>query len=453
MKEITIGKRTIIWSYLATILQIGSGVLLFPVILKLLPSEMIGIWSIFMAITIFVNMLDFGFTPSFTRNITYIFSGINKLEKTGIATDSSSSEVNYALLSGSIKAMKWFYLRIALLALVLLSTVGSIYLFVVLKSNYHADVLPIWIAWGVFCFTNTYNIYTLYYDCLLLGRGLVKKDKQSVIISQLLYLGISLLLILCGCGLISIVIGQAIALLVKRQLSSKFFYSNEIKTRLSAEKNNRNFKDIINVIIPNSIKLGLTGLGGFLSLQSSVFIGSLYLTLNDMASYGITVQVVNVIASLGGVYYFSHTPKIAQLRVSNNIQEIKALYFKSTGLLLLSFFSGGLLLILLGNWALSIIGSKTLLLQKEMLFGLLLITFLEKNHAIAGGFLLSKNEVPFFRASIAAGLITVALLVTFFIFFDWGIWTMILAPGIAQIIYQNWRWPYVLLKDLNAGKK
>jgi len=453
MKEITIGKRTIIWSYLATILQIGSGVLLFPIILRMLPSETIGIWSIFMAISVFVNMLDFGFTPSFTRNITYIFSGVNKLEKTGISNEERSSEVNYSLLSGFIKAMKWLYLRIATIVLVLLSTVGSYYLYTVLKRSYHGEVSSIWIAWIIFCFTNAYNIYTLYYDCLMLGQGLVKKDKQIVIIAQITYLIISLILILCGFGLISIVIGQAISLVVKRNLSRMFIYSKDIKESLLNQKESYNYKEAIKIIIPNSVKLGLTSLGAFLSLQSSIFIGSLYLRLDEMASYGITVQVVNVVASIGGVYYFSHTPKIAQLRVKNDLSKIKVFYLQSIGLLLLSFILAGTLLIFLGNWALSIIGAKTFLIEKGMIIGLLLTTFFEKNHAIAGGFLLSKNEVPFFRASLVAGVITVLLLLFFFKYFDWGIWAMILAPGIAQLLYQNWRWPYMLLKELKTKEK
>ena len=29
-----------------------------------------------------------------------------------------------------------------------------------------------------------------------------------------------------------------------------------------------------------------------------------------------------------------------------------------------------------------------------------------------------------------------------------GIWVMIAAPGLAQIFYQNWKWPYEVVKDL-----
>jgi len=78
-----IGKKDIYWNYTATFLKIAAAVLLMPLILKRLPSEEIGIWSVFMTVTAFSNLLDFGFNPSFTRNVSYIFSGVTNLKTTG----------------------------------------------------------------------------------------------------------------------------------------------------------------------------------------------------------------------------------------------------------------------------------------------------------------------------------------------------------------------------------
>ena len=37
-------------------------------------------------------------------------------------------------------------------------------------------------------------------------------------------------------------------------------------------------------------------------------------------------------------------------------------------------------------------------------------------------------------------------------YFKIGIWAMILAPGIAQIVYQNWKWPSMVIKDLQITR-
>ena len=88
-----------------------------------------------------------------------------------------------------------------------------------------------------------------------------------------------------------------------------------------------------------------------------------------------------------------------------------------------------------------------------MILTLIIISFLEINHSLAGGILLSKNEVPFFKASLFAGVVTIILLLFFFQYTDIGIWAMILAPGIAQGLYQNWKWPLVVFNELEITLK
>ena len=446
---IEIGKQDIIWNYLSTFLQIGSGIILFPLILRMLSSETVGIWSIFMTIFSLVSLLDFGFSPSFTRNITYIFSGVNSLKKTGISTDNSNSDINYELLAGTIKAMKWIYVRIALLTFLLLTTAGTFYILTILKRGFSGESHTILISWFLFCLISTYNIFTLYYDALIMGRGLVKRNKQIIIISQILYIAASVILLLFGFDLISIVVAQAVSVLAKRILSYKSFFTPKIKSKL-AEINTDKSREIIKVILPNSLKVGLTSLGAVLVLKASVIIGSFYVSLESLASYGITVQVINLIASLAFIYYSTYIPKIGYLRVENDITGIRKMYFRSVIMLLVTFIAGGLALILVGNMILVFLKSQTLLLSQIMIVAILIITFLEVNHSIAGGFLLSKNEVPFYKASIVAGIVTVILLFVFLKIFNFGVWALILAPGIAQLVYQNWKWPLVLIKELNA---
>ncbi len=448
--QINIGKKDVIWNYLATFLQIGSGVLLFPIILRMLPSETVGVWSIFLTISSFTALLDFGFSPSFTRNVSYIFSGVNKLEKTGISQDFATGNINFDLLGSTIRAMKWFYSRIALLVLLLLVTCGSAYLFHILHQSFEGDKMQIGIAWLLFCFVNTYNIYTFYYDSLIMGSGKVMKDKQIIIASQIVYLTTAILFIFMGWGLIAIVLAQALAMIVKRFLSYRTFFTPELKNKLKVS-DSQHFKEVIKTITPNSIKLGITSVGAFLVLQSSVIIGSLYISLPEIASYGITIQVINVVASLSAVYFSSYVPKVANLRVQEDVFSVKKIYLKSIFILVFTFSICSLAIVLFGNWSLSLLKSQTMLLSGFMIAFMMLFALLEKNHAIAGGFLLTKNEVPFFKASLIAGFITVILLIIFIKYMNLGLWGMILAPGLANI-YNNIKWPSEMFKQLNLKR-
>ena len=122
-----INKKDVIWNYAATFLKIAASSLLLPFILRLMSAETVGIWTVFITINSLISIFDFGFNPAFTRNVTYIFSGIRKLEVEGFSTIglTKNNEIDYGLLKGLIKAMQWFYFRTAGLFFLLVSTLGT----------------------------------------------------------------------------------------------------------------------------------------------------------------------------------------------------------------------------------------------------------------------------------------------------------------------------------------
>jgi hypothetical protein len=60
--------------------------------------------------------------------------------------------------------------------------------------------------------------------------------------------------------------------------------------------------------------------------------------------------------------------------------------------------------------------------------------------------------VPFFRASLYAGGITIILLFTFLSYTDLNVLGLILAPGLAHL-YNNWKWPHEAFSQLCISKK
>jgi O-antigen/teichoic acid export membrane protein len=443
-----INKQDLFWNYGATFFKIGSSVILLPLILRKMPTEMVGIWSIFMTITAFSSLLDFGFNPSFARNITYVFSGVNKLSIKGyeLVEANEIQTIDYGLLKGVISAMRWFYLRIALFLFLILSTVGTYYIYFILK-NYKGDVKEIFIAWMLLCFINTYNIFTLYYDSLLQGKGLIKRLKQIDITGYAVYLIIASFLILQGYGIIAIVSAQASSVLIIRWLSYKSFFTEEIKQKLEMALP-RNKEEVLKAIYPNALKIGLTSLGGFIVQKSALVIGSLYLTLNEIATYGISMQLIAVMASLAGIYTATYIPKIVQLRVAQNNQEIKKIYSKGQIILCLTYIGGGLVLLVLGNWVLTVLGSKTSLMPFNILFLAIILSLTESNLIMAGSVLLTKNEVPFFKASLISGFFIITGLLFAFKFLELGLITIVIVPLLVNLCYQAWKWPLELRKDL-----
>lgn len=441
-----IGTKEIVWSYAGTAFMIGAGVLLLPFILNKMPQETVGIWNIFRSITALVLLLDFGFRPSFARNISYIFSGVKSLQKEGVAQAGINAGVDYGLLKGTLEAMRRFYRWIALGVFALLATAGTAYFYYIMQK-YSGDRQDAMIAWVLLIAINCYNLYTFYYDALLLGKGYVKRSQQINIISQAVYIGLAIVLIYAGLGLTAIVASQLVSTIIRRVLMYRVFFTEELKSCLEDVPANEP-KEILSAITPNAVKIGLTQLGGFLVINSSLLIGSAFLSLEEIACYGITMQVMDVLSSCGKVFYQAYLPKLAQCRAEKDLQGLKRYYLLCTGSLWAIFIAGGVVWVLFGNWALDVIHSKTHFVATSMLCAMLAINILENNHAVSAGFIMADNKIPFFIPSLLSGAATVLLLWVFLSPLEMGVWGLILAPGMAQLAYQNWKWPSVVIKEL-----
>lgn len=441
-----IGKKEIAWSYLGTAFMIGAGVILLPFILHKMPQETVGIWNIFQTITFLVMLLDFGFRPSFARNISYIFSGVKTLQKEGVAHTTADAAVDYGLLKGTLIAMRRFYRWIAIGVLVLLATAGTAYFWYILQK-YSGDRQDAMIAWILLILINCYNLYTLYYDALLTGKGYVKRMQQITIVGQAVYVGLAIGLIYAGLGLTAIVASQLVSIIIRRVLTYQVFFTKELRARLK-DAEAKEPKQILGAITPNAIKIGLTQLGGFLVNKSAILIGSAFLTLEEVACYGITMQVMDILARCGTVFYQSYMPKLAQCRAENDLTGLKRYYLLCTGSLMLIYVLGSFAWIYLGEWALELIGSQTFFVPTTMLIVMLVISLLEHNHAVSAGFIMADNKIPFFIPSLVSGAATVLLLWIFLGPLHMGIWGLILAPGLAQLAYQNWKWPSMVIKEL-----
>lgn len=462
-----IGRKDIAWSYASTIFMVGAGVLLMPFILNKMSAETVGIWNIFQTITLLVMILDFGFRPSFARNVSYILSGANHLLREGVENvdTTQSVQINYPLLKGALKAMRLLYKWLAIGAFAILSTAGTAYFLYILNkyTGNHQDAI---IAWILLIAINCYNLYTLYYDALLLGKGYIKRSQQISILAQAIYLIVAISLIYAGLGLTAIVSAQLLSTIIRRVVMYHVFFTSEMKTALSAVEE-QDSHAILSAIYPNAIKVGLTQLGGFFVTRSAIFIGSAFLSLEAIACYGITIQVMDILSRCATVYYQTISPKLAQYRTENNWTALRQSYIINVLSLVATFVVLGTLWIFLGDWALGIIHSQTSFVPISMLVVMLVINLLEQNHATAAGFIMADNRIPFFIPSLASGAATIILLLLFLYVPTLPVplcivhcppsidktWALILAPGIAQLAYQNWKWPSVIIKELRQHQQ
>lgn len=133
--EIRVSKKDVVWGYISIFFQMTSGIIVLPFILRMLSSEEIGYNYLMLTIGSMIALFDAGFSPMFGKNISYLFSGAQELKKEGVV-ESYSEVLNYHLIATMLEVAKMVYRRLSVLVLLLMLTIGTIYIYYVTKVSH-----------------------------------------------------------------------------------------------------------------------------------------------------------------------------------------------------------------------------------------------------------------------------------------------------------------------------
>ncbi|MFN9688976.1 MAG: polysaccharide biosynthesis protein, partial [Bacteroidota bacterium] len=171
-------KKDIIWGFVVQLFSIFSGIIIIPLMLRLLTAEEIGLHYLMLTAGTLVALFDFGFAPQFGRNVSYVFSGAQEIKKEGVQIIKSQSVINYRLLSNMIQTARLFYRFLALIVLLVMLVFGTLYMYQV--TDGFVKVENTLIIWIIFSFATFFNLNFAYYTALLTGQGLIMESKKAI---------------------------------------------------------------------------------------------------------------------------------------------------------------------------------------------------------------------------------------------------------------------------------
>ena len=447
--DINISKSDVVWSYIAHFFRIGTGVLTLPLILHMLSTEEIAMNYLMMNVGTMVAMIDFGFAPQFGRNITYVFSGAQQLEKEGLNTDVGNS-INYHLLQCLIDVAKKVYGYMSIIVLILLLTGGTFYMYKVTEG--FTSVKNSCLIWIIYSISTCFNVYFYYYSSLLSGRGQVKEARKAMIASRVTYLLLSFSLILAGLGLMGLCIANLISPFVSRWISYRYFYDDQLRVALSKEHStSREIRELFIIIWFNAKRLGITTIGGYAVLNFSLFVAGIYLSMSEVSSYGLMIQMVTIISTISNTFFMTLVPQMTSYRVEKNNGQLTRMFSLSMNIFYVLFVSMSCFLLLLGPIVLEVIGSNAQLPSTLILTIYLIVTFLEQNHALYAGVITMGNSVPYYKAGLISGLFVCLGDILILQFTGIRLLGLVLVQGFVQVVYQNWYWPRWVCKELGVS--
>ena len=448
--DIKITRSDLIWSYIAKVFSLSTGLIIMPFILNMLTAEEVGMNYLMITVSSIVMLIDFGFGPQFGKNFTYVNSGAQALLREGVQ-ENNNGIINYHLLAVLLKTAKQVYRRLSIAALILMLTLGSFYIYNV-TEGFKTVKNSQWI-WIIYSFSVYFNFYYSYYTTLLTGSGMIAEASKATIITRMVQIILNILMLYMNYGLFAVVISNLLAPFAERYYCYRKYFTPELKKNINLEIHQEELNQTFNIIWYNAKKMGINLIGSYAINKLGLFLIGLYLPLYVVGSFGLLIQVSSILAGVAIIMFNNYTPMFAKYRVNRNYIELKQLFSYTVILYWGIMILGSLIIVLYGNTILNIISSNTLLPSELICFFYLFIITLEYNHSIFASFITTNNEVPFVKAGIVSGIIIAVLIFLGLQFFNFNLLDVVLVQGLIQLVYNNWYWPRYVLKDLKCNIK
>lgn len=433
MSEIQITYRDHIWNYLSYGLNLGINVILLPVILYFLSENEVGLWYVMISIGTLATLFDFGFAPQMARQISYCYTGASEICAEGLSEVNPETDGEY-LFSRVIVTSKYIYAIIASVVFILLIFVATFYIEKVARSIFTNRILWAWFFYASACVV---NIYYAYFNSFFRGIGKFVILSRTTVISKTVQLILTFVGLYMGYGILAISLGYFFSVITFRVcLRQAYLRFLPRVVRLSYKEKLETFK----LLWHNAWREGVVTLSRYLSTQVNTMLCSSYLGLIETAQYALCMQIITIISTFSSIFYNTQQPCLSAAMLNRNLHSIQSIISKSWAVYIVLFIIMAVGVEILGPTLLAVVHSKTAL-NTTLFVALAVYMFLEGNQSLCASFISTTNKLvyvwPFLIFSVVAVLGSFLLLH----FTNIGVWALVLAPFIAQVIYNNWRWP------------
>lgn len=456
MKELT--KRllhsAVFWNYLTVALRSGAAILLLPLLLRKLSPDELGLWYVFLSLAGIGALLDLGFGNSLNRSAGYLWAGASRLLPVGVDANArgeagqTGAKPNFELLGCLVATMRGFYMLMGLGLFLMLEAGGGAWIWYKSTGLEHAQNIRA--AWAVFAFGCALNTIGSLWPNLLTGINGVRQAQKVFLVALVANYVFSIGGLLLGLGLWGPVSGQVVMGLLNRLLGRAAFLRLAGKELVYTGR--KIDFTLLRTLWPNSWRVGAVTIGIYLVIFTNTLMASVFLDLSQTASFGLSMQMSLFIAQISSVWVLVKMPLFNQLRQRGEGQAIQQTFFSRVWLFVLIYVSGSVALCYLGDWLLvNVLHARTAMLPVPQRALLLLVIGLEAHQSLYRELVLTANVNPFVRPMLltaAASLTLICVLAP-----ELGVWGLIIAPGLAQLLFNNWWIVLTGVKTLGLGAR
>lgn len=425
----------VVWSWLFSGLRLASGLVLLPLLSRLLPVNDFGVYYVFVQLGTVVPMMDFGFSLSVERSLAYARAGASSLEALGVGAIGNAAGPNRTLMAEIAVSSRRLYRWLSVGAFVLLSVAGTVS--IGLGAALTVSPERTWVAWGIWLVSLSLELYTSYWVAVLRGLNEVTTSARWLSVAYGLRLLLSAVLLLAGTGLLAVPVASLVSGIVLRAGAGRV-----VRRLLPAEVTvpPGDVRRILRLLWPNSWRLGLQLVALFAASYAFTVICVAKFGPATNGVYGLSVQIMNIAVGIAAVWVTVKWPVVAKLRMEGRIEDIRALIRPRFWLQTVTYAGLAGAAIVLGPWLLRWVAPDKALLAWPLLLLLALNSFGELNFAFWTTLISTENRIPALWGYVATQ--SLGVLVAWVLVFraGHGLEALVVVPLVLGTAFNYWWW-------------
>lgn len=436
---------TVVWSWVFNIFRLATGLLLLPLVLIKLSAEELGIYYILLSQVALAPVIDFGFSPTILRFVSYAMGGAETIQAHGVSKGTGAGP-NFGLIWQLFFTTRALYRVLSLIVLVILGVWGTY----IVELRIHDTPSPSTtrVAWLITVIATVLNVYSSWAPVFLRGMDEVRTSVRITVLASVVRFVFAAGLLLAGAGLLSLPLGDLVGSLIQQAIARRIclrrLRCQPIPAKVDTWQNLR-------ILWPNSWRMGILSLGGYLTVNANMAICLKVLGLAANARYGLSTQLLGVISGMAAVWTQVKWPLIGQQRAQHDYAAIQRTLWPRMWLQYLTFLAMVAGLLLCGQPLLQWLGSGKQLLPLPWLALLAFDSFLATQVSIWGTLISTENRIPFLWPAVAANLLAFGLSLTLIHTTSLGLGVFVLAPFLAHSLFNYWYWPLYAARGIQTS--
>jgi O-antigen/teichoic acid export membrane protein len=436
---------TVVWAWVFNGVRLASGLIILPVILRVLTQADLGMYYVLLSLAALSPIVDFGFSPTIGRFASYAMGGAKSFQAQGVPDPASGALPNYPLLWNLLITTRRLYRYLTLAILVILGIWGT-YL-VELRIHETSSPLITRLAWAATLISTLYDIYSNWWTVYLRGLNEVRTASCIGVTGLIAKFIFSVVLLLCGAGLLSVPIATLVSCMVQRHLARVRVLS---LLKGDPPASNVDLKENLRILWPNSWRLGVQFMSGYLTVNANTAICLRAFGLASNAQYGLSVQLMGIVSGMAVVWTSTKWPVIGQYQARRDQPLVQRTLWPRYWIQNLTFLLLASTVIFGVPFLLRTFGSGKQILPAIWMAVLACGSFMDLQFTTWTTLISTQNKLPFIWPTVATNVLSLALSLALVHFTSLGLAALVLGPLLAASLFNYWCWPIVACRGMET---